>query len=80
MNRYYFDLRDQDGVVVDDEGILLSDMEAVKKEATQAMVDAAREALVRPIRPGATAIEVRDDLGHVMRASFGISFEIERKN
>lgn len=33
MNRYYFDLRDRDGLVVDDEGVQLYGMEAVQKEA-----------------------------------------------
>lgn len=80
MSRYYFDLRDQDGLVVDDEGMDLSDMDAVETEAKQAMVDAARETLVGPIRAGETAIEVRDDVGHVMRVRFEIAIEIDRKN
>jgi hypothetical protein len=80
MTRYYFDLRDEDGLVVDDEGMELPDIDAVEKEATHAMMDAAREALVRRVRPGETAIEVRDDAGHVMRARFNIAIEITRKN
>ena len=80
MTRYYFDLRDEDGLVVDDEGMELPDIVAVEQEATQAIIDAAREALVRRTRPGETAIEVRDEIGHVMRARFNIAIEITRKN
>lgn len=80
MSRYYFDLRDQDGLVIDDEGVELPDVDAVEKEALQALIDAAREALVRPVKARETAIEVRDDVGHVMRARFEIAINIERKN
>ncbi|WP_375142352.1 hypothetical protein [Bradyrhizobium sp. CCGB12] len=47
MTRYNFDLVDQDGLVIDEEGLELSDMERVEHEATRAMADAARESLDR---------------------------------
>ncbi|MCP3395367.1 hypothetical protein NLM27_42355 [Bradyrhizobium sp. CCGB12] len=76
MTRYYFDLVDQDGVVVDEEGLEFSDMEGVEYEAARAMADAARESFHRPITPGESTIEVRDDLGPIMRVRFKV--EIER--
>lgn len=33
MTRYYFDLRDRDGFIIDDEGFDLPDIEAVQREA-----------------------------------------------
>lgn len=51
MTRYYFDLVDEDGPAVDEEGVEFVGMEGVEREATQAMADAARESLQRPIKP-----------------------------
>ncbi|UFW46394.1 MULTISPECIES: DUF6894 family protein [Bradyrhizobium] len=79
MARYYFDLVDEEGLVVDEEGLEFTDMEGVEREATQAMADAARESLHRPIKPGEAAIEVRDDTGPVMRVRFTIEIERLRK-
>jgi len=76
MTRYYFDLVDQDGLVIDEEGMEFGDMEAVEREATQAMADAARESLQRALKAGEAAIKVRDDSGPVMRVRFTV--EIER--
>jgi len=58
MPRYYFDERDNDKFVVDDEGIDLASFEQVKVEASRAMADFAKDVL-----PGSIvrllAIEVR---------------------
>jgi hypothetical protein len=78
--RYYFDHRDLDGLVVDDEGVELRSMVAVQKEATDSMTDALREILRWPIRPGEISIEVRDEKGQVMCIRFSIEMEIGRKN
>jgi hypothetical protein len=78
--RYYFDLRDWDGLSVDDEGMKLHSMDAVQKEATDSMTNALRECLRWPIRPGQISIEVRDDKGHVMCIRFAIEIEMGRKN
>ncbi|WFU74987.1 MULTISPECIES: hypothetical protein [unclassified Bradyrhizobium] len=43
------------------------------------MADAARESLQRPFKPSEAAIEVRDDLGPVMRVRFRIGIERLRK-
>jgi hypothetical protein len=73
-------LRDSEGIVLDDEGVDLPDLEAVQAEASRAMADAIREKLERPIRAGEAAIEVRDEIGHVMRVRLSIEMKIERKN
>jgi hypothetical protein len=80
MPRYYFDLRDANGLVVDEEGLELGDVQGAQEEAARIIGDMARDALsapaVAPVQQ--MAIEVRDDLGPVMHIRF--SFEIDRKN
>ena len=78
MRRYYFDVIDECGVAVDDEGLELRDLRAAQEEAARSMADAARDAVIRQ-PAGALAhmsIEVRDDDGPVMRVKF--SFEIAK--
>lgn len=65
MKRYYFDVRDQDGLVVDDEGIDLPDMDEVRAEVVQSLLDAVRDG---PIISEEVTVEVRDDDGSVMTA------------
>jgi hypothetical protein len=79
MPRYYFDLQDDDGIVIDDEGVEL-DAAAVQKEAAFSTADAVRNKLCSPIKTGAIAIQVRDDVGHVMRFRVAIEMQIERTN
>jgi hypothetical protein len=73
MPHYYFDTRDNEKFVSDDEGVEISSFQQVKAEASRAMADFAKDAL-----PGSVirmlAIEVRDDFGPVLRVSlrFGI--------
>jgi uncharacterized protein DUF6894 len=77
--RYYFDLRDDDGLVADDEGVELADLRAAEKEAFQALADAVKDAFTRPLgHLSETAIQVRDESGPVMRVRFAI--DIERTN
>ena len=45
MPRYYFDMRDADGVVPDEEGMELGTMKAVQQEAAQALAYMARDAI-----------------------------------
>ena len=70
MKRYYFDLRDQDDLAVDEEGLELPDMDAVRAEAMRSIVDAVQDVT---IVSGEIAVEVRDDLGPVMTARFDMS-------
>ena len=80
MGRYYFDLRDVDRIVVDDEGIELPDMEAVQKEASRSIADAAREVSLRPILDSETAVGVRDDDGAVMVSRLTVAIEMAKTN
>jgi hypothetical protein len=57
MTRYYFDLRDRDGFILDDEGFDLPDIEAVQREAVLSLADHGRGAPEKAIgslagRPG----------------------------
>jgi hypothetical protein len=61
----FFDLRDKNGVVADEDGILLPLLEAVQDETARALGDLARDE-VRRIKADVSearqlAIEVRDD-------------------
>jgi hypothetical protein len=78
MSRYYFDLRDETGVALDEEGLELGSLRAVQAEAAKSLADMARDAvLASPLRGGrrTMAIDVRDGDGPVMQVTF--SFEIE---
>lgn len=79
MPRYYFDMRDVDGVVPDEEGMELATMKAVQQEAAQALAYMVRGAIAEhPNGPvGAMAIEVRDDGGPVLQVNF--QFSIDRR-
>lgn len=68
MRRYYFDLLEQGGLFVDDEGLECPDLQAVRAEAARALAEMARDAA----RAGADtihpmSIEVRDESGPVLR-------------
>ena len=80
MHRYYFDLSDQNGRFVDDEGMDFNNMDAVEREAAQAMADAARHSFQRPIKPAEIVIEVRDDAGPVMRVRLALEIERSKSN
>jgi len=75
MPRYYFDMRDADGVVPDEEGMELGTIKAVQHEAAQALANMARDAIGEyPNGPlGPMAIEVRDDNGPVLEVKFQFS-------
>jgi hypothetical protein len=81
MRRYFFDLRDERGLVLDEEGLLLSSVEAVQDEAARALGgfahDEARTAKLDGGFVRELAIEVRDEDGPVMHARF--YFEIKRQ-
>lgn len=78
MPRYYFDLRDEKGIAVDEEGLELSGPRAVQAEAAKSVADMARDAVLSaPLTGGRQemAIGVRDAGGPVMQVTF--CFEIE---
>ena len=76
MSRYFFDSRDGDHVIRDDDGIELDGIEAARDEAALALRDLAKDAL-----PGSTrrevAIEVRDESGRqLIRASLWVEVQV----
>ena len=78
MPRYYFDLRDESGLALDEEGLELTSPRAVQAEAAKSLADMARDAMLSALPAGGRqtmAIEVRDDGGPLMQVTF--SFEIE---
>jgi hypothetical protein len=79
MPRYYFDLRENGKVAVDDDGMELRDIEAVQEEAARSLADLARDAVRCNFRSRSAhdmAIEVRDAAGPVLQVKF--TFAIER--
>jgi uncharacterized protein DUF6894 len=72
MARYYFDLHDGNELIVDEEGIELLGIGAVQEEAARALASLAWDS-VRELRGARTAqmtVEVRDNIGSLMRVSF----------
>ena len=77
MKRYYFDVHDGRQFIRDDEGVELPDIESARQEATAALSEITREwAIGRPQHR--MAVEVRDDRGPILEASF--SFVIEQRD
>jgi hypothetical protein len=74
MARYFFDVRDNDSFYSDDDGVELPSIDTVKAQASRALAEIAKDVL-----PGSEVriltIEVRDDLGPVLRVT--LRFEIE---
>ena len=80
MPRYYFDMMDDDGLLVDDEGVELSDLDAAQEEAARSLGDMVRDA-TRNFKRGPIqqmGIEVRDEIGRVMHVRFSV--EVQRRN
>ena len=75
MPRYFFDMRDNDALTRDDEGLEYSDIQAVKAEATRALAEMARD-IVPATDRRELAIEVRDQSSRpVLRAV--LTFEVQ---
>lgn len=65
MPRYFFDVIDSDGIQRDEQGQVFQDVQQADEEALTALLDIAREYMLR--RDGATLrIEVRDDQDSVV--------------
>ena len=79
MAHYYFDLREGDELITDEEGLELRDMRAVQKEAARALGGFARDSVqsLNGAQSHQMAIAVRDEHGPVMEVKG--SFEIVRK-
>ena len=74
MPRYFFDSRDGDRVIRDDEGIELDGIETALDEATRALRDLAKDAIPKATRRE-LAIEVRDGSRPLIRGS--LWFEVQ---
>ena len=79
MRRYFFDQREGDEMIPDEQGIDLVSLEAMQHEATLALAHLAKDevrlcTIDAPARR--LAINVRDEDGPVLRATF--TFEIRR--
>ena len=82
MPRYYFDLREADELAVDDEGLELPTLQAVRIEAARSLVDMARHAVwTKTETPTGhrMAIEVRNTTGPVLQARFTFELEHQRQ-
>jgi Domain of unknown function (DUF6894) len=74
MPQYFFDTRDGSGLLRDEEGLQLNGIREARNQATQALVDLARDVIPGSER-GELTIEVRDQLNvPVLRAA--LSFEV----
>ena len=79
MRRYFFDMLDDETVIPDDEGLMLTSWEAVQRETAKALADLARDEVTQFFyneRPRKLAIDVRDEHGPLLRAT--LCFEIKR--
>ncbi len=74
MPRYYFDLRDGDDLMPDEEGLELASVHSVQEEAALSLADLAKEAIRDRIDGdgGLLAVEARDDKGPVLQARFTV--------
>lgn len=78
MALYFFDLRDEAEVVIDEEGMELRDMRAVQNETARALSGLAWDAMRSDgVESQQMIVEVRDAHGPVMEVK--LSFEIARK-
>jgi uncharacterized protein DUF6894 len=80
MARYYFDLIGDNGLIVDDDGREMQDLDAVQVEAARSLVDMARDSLLDATSRSVEqlSISVRDDRGSVL--SVRLQFQIERND
>jgi hypothetical protein len=81
MSRYYFDLSDEKGTALDEEGLELASPRAVQAEAAKSLADMARDAVLSaPLTGGrqTMAIDVRDASGPVMQLTFWFEIATHR--
>ena len=74
--RYFFDIRDGDEIAVDEEGMVLASVQAVQEEAARSLAGIAQDAVWASASGHHMAIEVRDEAGPVLQATF--TFAVER--
>jgi hypothetical protein len=73
VTRYFFDIIANDELAPDEEGMILPNMEAARREASRSLADLARDT----VRSGSPrlAISVRTDDGPVCEAAFEWNIE-----
>jgi hypothetical protein len=65
MPKYFFDLQDPQGAIVDDEGVELPSVDAARSEARQTIGEAARSLMAKGV-DGRIVVEVRGPAGPVL--------------
>jgi hypothetical protein len=70
MIRYYFDIVEDDQVAVDEEGLLLVDINAAKREASLSLAEIARDKLRSARTISRLSIVLRTDEGAISETSF----------
>ncbi|MDB5876223.1 MAG: hypothetical protein JWQ07_5665 [Ramlibacter sp.] len=73
MDRYFFDLRDNGLLVVDECGFEISDMRAVEKQAALLLIELNHDRISNN-KAGLIDVEVRDGDGSVMEARLTFHF------
>ena len=69
MKRYFFDMLDQDKLILDDEGIELPNVEAAQEEAARSLADMVKEDLHNETFSN-VSVQVRDSEGPILEAKF----------
>jgi hypothetical protein len=80
MARFYFDVRQDGKIAPDDEGMILPDIEAVKREAVLSLAEMAREAIRSDWEtdaPHELAIQAQADEQLILEAK--IAFEVSQR-
>ncbi len=77
MPRYYFDIRDGDALIKDDEGTVLLDIADAQIEAAHLLADMTVELSMRAadLSGHAMSVEVRDTAGPAFSVGFAFSKE-----
>jgi hypothetical protein len=78
MARYYFDVITEREMIPDEEGMILANMDAARREASRSLADLARE-IIRTEQPPKLTISVRTSVGPVFEASFEWGLELARQ-
>lgn len=79
MPRFFFDLKfDGESPTHDEEGLVMSDLEAAQIEARRALTDLSREIVQSGKLTNSLAVIVRDDSGPALQAT--LNFEMKRLN
>jgi hypothetical protein len=69
MTRYFFDFRSDGAISTDDEGVDLSDADEAHEQAVGALAEGIRDVVLEGAKDQRFAVEVRDELGVVLRIS-----------